>query len=180
MLWSLSFVAATQAECVCCSERKSLFVRDLAPHQCLLCRKASAAIAWGSFMHWVHVQRALWKGNKKGNLCFLLSSDIKEQSQVVWLFPRCSADILETKRANLSLAEIPIHWHAGSLRRGADLNEELGISSEAEEIYWLLEIVLLPGLCRMYEMWHRIYEGSHPNLWNVKIVVWLKNQRDVV
>lgn len=117
ILWFLSFVTATQAECVCCSEGKNpLFVRDLAPHQCLLCRKASAAIAWGSFMHWVHVQRALWKGNKKGNLCFLLwSSNIRENSQVVSFFPRCSADIVETKRANLSLAEIPIHCHAGSL-----------------------------------------------------------------
>lgn len=54
MLSSLSFGTAAQAECVCCSERKNhLFVRDprFAPHQCLLCRKASTAIAWGSFMH---------------------------------------------------------------------------------------------------------------------------------
>lgn len=39
--------------------------------------------------------------------------------------------------------------------RGADLNEELEISSEVQEVYWLLEIVLLPGLCRMCKMWHR-------------------------
>lgn len=114
MLCSVSFVTPTQTECVCCSEGKNpLFVRDLAPHQSLLCRKASAAIAWGSFMHWGHVQGALWKGNKKGSICFLLySSNIRENSQVVWLFSKVFCWHSGNQE---SLAEIPIHWPGGSL-----------------------------------------------------------------
>lgn len=158
MLWSLSFVTATQAKCVHCSERKNLlFVRDLAPHQCLLCRKASAAIAWGRFMHWVHVQRALWRGSKEGNLCFLLlSSNTREHSHVVWFFSKvfCWHPGNQESKPQLGWDPHPLaRWIFRC--RGADLNEELGISSEVAEVYWLLETVLLPGRCRMYEMWHR-------------------------
>lgn len=168
--------------CVLLRKENPLFVRDLAPHQCLLSRKASAAIAWGSSMHWVQVWRALWKGNKSGNHCFLLlSSNIRERGQVVWIFSKVFCWNPGNQESKPQLGWDPHHWHAGSIS-GRRWSEQ-GIG----DFFWGKRGFLASRVCvaawagqDVRDVTQRMYEGSRLHLWSVKIVVWLRNQWDVV
>lgn len=181
MLWSLSFVTAAQAECVCCSEREKPLCKGPCPTSVSFVQEDICCHCLGKFRALSACAESSVKGEQKRKplLPFIFKHKGTQTGSVVFPKVLCWHPGNPESKPQLGWDPHPLtcwifKW------RDADLNEELGISLEVEEVYWLLEIVLLPGLCRICEVWHRMYEGSHLNLWSVKIVVWLKNQSDIV
>lgn len=127
VLWCLSFGTATQAAHVSPGDEKSSLCNGPVPRPMSMTFVQEGVCCGCLGRFYTESSGKGEEGKKEGNPSFLSRpSNVRENRKTMWFsFSRCSPDVLETKRANLSLAGIPICWHAGSLDgRGAELKEE--------------------------------------------------------